>query len=284
MKKIPTLESVRFTLSYTYGEIGVAAKFALPWLILYAVFTLVFQLIGIGEFYQLTEMVIFATNFPKDALAMGYDKLPILKANLAALTVALGAWVQIHELLNKLLILVIFGGYSVVLQRYYFLEEEPAVRFERQELKSIGYVFAGVAFAWLVASLVFYMFELNDLSNARTAIVYIGIILLMIFILVRFSLILPAIALDDFKTTGFTSYKVTKRNGFGMFFGFLLVSLSVSPLYILGVAVERLSLPIFLDWTLQLFAWLIWFTFVSWYIAGIYKYFIQRITTHVFPI
>ena len=88
MKKIPTLESVRFTLSYTYGEIGVAAKFALPWLILYAVFTLVFQLIGIGEFYQLTEMVIFATNFPKDALAMGYDKLPILKANLAALTVA----------------------------------------------------------------------------------------------------------------------------------------------------------------------------------------------------
>lgn len=284
MKKIPTLESVRVALSFTYGEVGVAAKLALPWLLLYSVFTLVFQFIGIGEFYELTDMVAFTKQFPADARAMGYDKLPILKENLAALTMALGAWVQIHDVLNIVVILFILGSYSVVLQRYYFLDEQPSVRFQRQELKSIGYVFAASALVWPFTVLVFNVFDFNDLSNVRTAMVYIAVTLVVIFVLVRLSLLLPAIALDDFKTTAFTSFKVTKRNGFGMFFGFLIMSLSVSPLYILSVAAERLSLPIFLDWPLQLFAWLIWFTFVSWYISGLYKYFIQRITTHVFPI
>lgn len=287
MKKIPVLNNVRATISYTYSELGTVARIALPWVVIYAVFTLVFQLLGIGEYLELIKAIAFVSEFPIEGRMMGYDKLSVLLEKLEVITLQLGMAIEIHNVLDKLLRLVAYASAAVALQRYYLLNlDVPKIKFTFGilELKSSLYFAICVALALLIVSLTINVFGFEQLRNVRLAMVYIVVGLVLLFIAARFIMIFPSLAVGDKNETLFTSFTATQGNSWSLFSGLLLVLMSALPMFILKVTIVKLALPIFIIWPTQMMVSMAIVALVVWYMSSSYRFLVEDKTEHLIPI
>lgn len=276
MNKLPIIANIRTALYYTYANIGLIAKVSAPWIGLYALYTLVFSLLGIAEYLELTEAVAFVTENPRDALAMGYERLAVLTPKLEAITAELGPLVQVHDIFDKLVRLVAYGSVAVAMHRSFVLDEElPLIGFEGREFKYIIYMIIYMSVIGGVAMVLLSFVSSVILGGTLQGIFYVLIGLILLRLSVRFLLVFPAIALGNKAITPFKSWALTKGNGWGLYGGLLLVILSSLPVFIFKVTVGKIALPLVIIWPVQLFLSMIVLTFILVFLSICYQFLVS---------
>lgn len=286
MQKIPILDNVRATISYTYSEMNAIFRIGLPWVVLYAAFTLVFQLIGIGEYLDLTKAVAFVRDFPADARAMGYEKLPILEAKLTVITESLGIMVQVHDVLDKLLRVVAYASAAVGVYRYYLFDlDVPKLHFTfgLLELKSSIIWIVILCLVFGIGILLMNVLGFNELDGVRLGALYIVFGLAVLFVFARFIMIFPALAVDNVMGLKAT-WLATRGNWWNLFSGLWLVMMSSLPLFILKTTVSKIALPISIIWPGQMMVSMVILALIFWFMASSYKFLVEGKTTHIIPI
>lgn len=276
MIRFPVIASIQAALYFTYSNIGLVAKTAMGWLGIYALFTLVFQLIGIGEYLDLIEKIAFAQEFTADAKRAGYESLSVMKEKLEVLTNSLGATVWVHDLLDKLLSLIAFCAVSVAMFRAFLKDAEPPlIAFGKAEIQTLIYAIVYMA----ILAGMFYLLDmwliLPDIGSTVTGMFYMVFGLLLLFFTVRILLVFPAITLDGEPINPLTSWQLTKGHGWGLFGGMLLVILSSLPVSIFKITIGKVALPISIIWPAQLLLSMILLTFILSFIAASYQYLVQ---------
>lgn len=278
MRKIPIIESIRTALYYTYVNIGLIAKVAAPWVGLYAIYTLVFSWLGIEQYLYLQKAVAFVAEFPRDAGAMGYEKLEILLPKLEAITTDLGVLIQVHDVFDKLIRLVAYGSVAVGLHNSFMSDADlPLVSFGKREFKYIAYMMAYMAAIGGLGWLLIEPLISADMGGAIKGIIYLFTGLLLLFILTRFLLVFPAIAMDDVTVTPVKSWSLTRGNWWALYGGMLLVILSSLPISIFKVTVAKIALPLAIIWPTQLLLSMIVLTFILVFLSIIYQYLVLPI-------
>lgn len=273
MRKLPVISSIRTALYYTYVNIGLIAKVAAPWIGLYAIYTLVFSWFGIEEYLYLQKAVAFVTEFPRDARSMGYDRLEVLLPKLATITADLGWLIQVHDVFDKIILIVAYGSVAVAMHRSFMSDADlPLIGLGKRELKYILYMIVYMAviggLGWLFIS----QFITADTGGAIKGIIYVLIGLALLFILSRFLLVFPATAMNDAAMNPFKSWALTRGNWWALYGGILLVILSSLPISIFKVTVAKIALPMAIIWPAQLLLSIIVLTFILVFLSIVYRF------------
>ena len=273
MRKLAVIPNIRAALYYTYVNIGLIARVSAPWVGLYALYTFGFSLLGIEDYLYLQEAVEFVTEFPRDARAMGYEKLDVLIPKLDAITAQLGPLIQVHDIFDKLIRLVAYGSVAVGMHRSFVLDEElPLISFEGREFKYIIYMVIYMAALGGVAMLLLSLAGMLGINGALWGVFYAATALFLLFLMVRFLLVFPAIALGDATVTPLKSWALTKGNVWGLYGGLILVILSSLPISIFKVTIDKIALPLSLIWPAQLFLSMVVLTFILVFLSICYQY------------
>lgn len=277
MIELPVIENIRSAVYYAFANVGLVAKVAAPWILIYAGYTLFFQYLGIGEYFQLIEDIAFATEFPTEARDQGIDRLPVLKENFAALTAQLGIWVQIHEIFDNILRLIIYSSVAVELFRIQLLDEEIRfIHFAKREWKFILYAAAYIAVIAAIGYGISVAFIATESDTIR-GFYYSILAVFMLFLTSRFLLVFPSLATDEQAISPLVSWQKTAGNGWKMFFGMLLVILSSLPISIFKVTVAKIALPIAIIWPTQMLLSMIILAFILSFLVNVYKHLVLNI-------
>ncbi|PCI87210.1 MAG: hypothetical protein COB24_07335 [Hyphomicrobiales bacterium] len=272
MNKLPIIANIRAALYYTYANIGLVAKVSAVWIGLYALYTLVFSLLGIAEYLELTDAVAFVTESPRDARARGYERLEVLLPKLAVITAELGPLIQVHDIFDKLIRLVAYGSVAVGMHRSFMLDEElPRISFEGREFKYIIHMIIYMAILGGLALLLVSLVVSIGIAGAMQGIFYVFIGLALLFLAARFLMVFPAIAVGNPAINPLKSWSLTKGNGLGLFWGLLLAILSSLPVAIFKVTVAKIALPLVIIWPVQVFLSMIILTFVLVFLSICYQ-------------
>lgn len=277
MIELPVIDNIRSAVYYSFANIGLIFKVAAPWVAIYAAYTLVFQLLGIGEYLQLNIDIAFATEFPSEAREQGIEKLSILTEKLAILSQSLGIWVQVHEIFDYALRLVIYCAVAVELFRIQILDKEIRIlHFAKREGLFTTYVLLYMAVIAAVGYGLSMVFSSVESDTARG--LFYGLLgVFLLFLTSRFLLVFPSIAVNETMASPLVSWQKTKGNGWKMFFGMLLVILSSLPVSIFKVTIGKIALPILVIWPAQLLLSMIILTFILTFLVNAYKHLVLDI-------
>lgn len=278
MIKLSVIPNIRSALYYTYANVGLVAKVATPWLAIYAVYTFIFQVIGMEEYLYLTDAVAYVSEFPRLAREEGYESLKILTAKLELITAELGPLVQIHDIFDKVIRLMAYSAVAVATVREYMLNAEPPrINFAAAEQKTAGYIIAYLATLGGVGVLLSLVLVAPNTGTMVVGIFYAIIAVVLLLIISRFLLVFPSVAIGDKKINPKSSWVATTGNGWGIFWGMLLVILSSLPVFIFKVTVGKIALPIAVIWPVQLLMSMVALTFVTTFLAICYQNLVLKI-------
>lgn len=273
MKHLNVIPHIRTAVYYTYANIGLIAKVSVAWLAIYAAFTLFFQLLGIAEYLYLTDAVAFVKEFPREARAQGYESLSILTAKLEAITIELGYLIQVHDILDKVLRLVIYASVGVAVGRAYLEDPElPWINFAAAELKFALYLLLFMAVVGGIGFVLSFVFLGPETGTTVTGIYYAIISLFLLFLVGRFLPIFPAIAVENNSVNLGTVWQGSTGNSWKIFGGMILVIFSSLPVSIFKMTIGQVALPISVIWPLQLFLSMIVLTFIMTFLSICYQY------------
>lgn len=273
IQKLPTLEIIREAIHYTYMNFGLTFKAALPWAVIYMLFTFVFVLFGIADYLELVDLVAFVTENPRDARQMGLEKLEVLVPRLEALTQDLGILIPIHLVMDNLIKIFAYAAVAVMVFRTYMLNADFAwISMGLREIKTfiylliIGAVLAGLGYVIAQQAIP------DDMGFAATGICY-GIIgFILAFFVVRFLLPLPAVAMDHTGVGFIQSWILSRGQNWRLFGGMILVVFSSVPVSVFKLMVNKIALPIYVTWSVQLLLSMIIVTFIAVFLAICYQY------------
>lgn len=278
MDKLPILPSIRKAITYTYMNIGLICKVAAPWVVLYLVYTLAFEILGIADYLQLAEDVDFVTKFPIVAVGLGYENLEILTARLDAMTAELGLIIPIHYYADHLLKILAYASVSVAMVRVYILDVElPIISLKRREIKNFIYI---MVFLIIIGGASYGIADFvipADIGTTATGMLYTFIGLFVGFFVVRFLLVFPAIALDDDKISIMQSWQLTRGINWRLYGGMILVLFSSLPISLFKLTVEKVALPLTVIWPIELLFSMMIVTFIAVYLAVCYQYIVLGI-------
>lgn len=278
MDKLPILPSIRKAITYTYMNVGLISKVAAPWVALYLVYTLVFEILGIADYLQLAEDVDFVTNFPIVAVGLGYENLEILTARLDAMTAELGLIIPIHYYSDHLLKILAYASVSVAMVRVYILDVElPIISLKRREIKNFIYI---MVFLIIIGGASYGIADFvipANIGTTATGMLYTFIGLFVGFFVVRFLLVFPAIALDDDKISIMQSWQLTRGINWRLYGGMILVLFSSLPISLFKLTVDKVALPLTVIWPIELLFSMMIVTFIAVYLAVCYQYIVLGI-------
>lgn len=277
MNKPPALAvvaTIRSALSFSYVNIGFLAKLSAIWLALFALFTLFFQFLGMDTYLELVDAVAYVTANPSAARAEGYESLEVLTEKLTTITGELGIIIPIHYWLDKIVRVIIYASIAVAILRSYLQDKAPPlIRLGKIEARMIKYLTLYIAILVGIDAAVYAYYDVASMENFRAGIFTVFAPAILLFMIARFLMVFPSIALGDASMSLKKSWLITRKNSWRLYGGLLLVLLSSSPLSIVKFIIGELNITMFVAWTGQLFCSLLVLMYLLTFLAICYQLF-----------
>lgn len=272
-QKLPILAIVRDAIHFTYMNFNLTYKASWPWTAFYSVFTLIAVWLGMAEYFELKELVLFVAENPIEARRMGLEKLEVLTANLEVMTADLGLIIPLHQVLDNALKILAYAVVGVAMFRVYLLRVElPTIAFNLRDAKSFGAILilgaVSVGLGYLIANQLIQ----QDIGFAARTILFGMVGFIVGFFIVRFLMVLPAIAVDNTSIGFIGSWWASRGQNWRLYWGMVLVLGSSMPVVVFKIMVGNLSLPLYIDWPIQLMLSMIAITFIAVFLAICYQY------------
>lgn len=271
---LPVVSTIRTALSFSYMNIFFLAKLSAVWLALFALFTLLFQFLGMDTYLELVDALAYVTANPSAARAEGYESLEVLTEKLILITGELGIIIPIHYWLDKILRIIIYASITVAFLRSYLQGETPPwIRLAKIEARLIKYLTAYIAVLVGIGAAIYTYYNVADMENFRAGLFTVFGPAILLFLLGRFLMVFPGISLGDTSMSLKKSWQMTRGNSWRIYGGMLLVLLSSSPLSIVKFIIGELNITMFVTWTSQLFCSLLVLMYLLTFLAISYQIF-----------
>lgn len=274
VKNLPVFQSVKNSLGYSFKHWKFLLVTIAPWLGLYVLFSLFFQMLGIVEYLDLTAELNATAELGEMSNRNVEELIVQLSFERDGLTSQLASWIQIYYAVDIFLHIMIFSRVAIVWHRAYLLGEmQPKISFGADEIYFILY-FAGLTvmlFGFSIAAggvIVGF-----DVSRVKFGLVIIISCLVLFSFATRFLMIFPGVAVGDKRMNPKTSWQITQGNGLDLYGGLLLIMLVSIPIFILKIYIAGLGLTTFVEWPLQLFLWSVCVVFLQVFLSISYRFF-----------
>lgn len=269
VKDLLVFKTVKASVVYTFLHWKLLLIAALPWLAIYALFTMFFQLLGVVEYLELSKALKAAVKLGDD------DLISQLNFKIEPLKTILGSWLLAYNVSEKILYVVTFSGVAVMWFRNYFLAEtSPKMRFGIIELRVILYFGTFMIILSIVMLIVGIYARGITQNNAIFGMNFIITGFILLFIAARFLLMFPSIAVGDKRMNLKMSWRITKGNGWPLYGGVLLLIIICVPIFILKYFLNGLGLFAAIEWPLHLFLWLVCLVLFLSFLSNVYQFFV----------
>lgn len=283
-KNLPVVQTIWQSVKFTFGNFGSLAKASLVWLVISALFNLMFEFLGVGEYLsKLNNLDMLNTRNAqyKDAsvttLAATQEVLTQLKFELELIRETLGGYIDFHSWGNLLINAVAYCSISVMWVRANLLAEKPPyIRFGSLEIKFLLYFLAFVAALFAIFMSVWFVVIGQETSNSSLGFIAVLVGFALILVASRFFLVFPGVAVGDKRMNPFSSWGYSKNNGWDMYGGTLLTAIVCIPTLVIKALVRDAGYAIYINEPIQLFLSILCISLMILYLSMAYKFLVPR--------
>lgn len=273
-KDLRVFQTVKTSIGYTIGHWKFLIRIIAPWLSLYALFALLFQMLGMVDYLNLSTELNATIETAKTASVSMDDVIEQLGFETEAIANQLGAWVSVYYILDPILHIVIFSRIAIVWHRAYLLGEmQPKIRFGAVEFRFILYFVGFVTLLFIALSIAGGISMGFAESSTKWGFVIIISGLILFVIAARFLMVFPGIAVGDKRMNYRKSWQITKGNGGDLYGGLLLIACVCIPIFVIKALISHLGITAIIAWPLQLFMRLICLALLQVFLSISYQFF-----------
>lgn len=283
IKNLPVFKTIFQTVNFTLRNFIPLLRASAVWLVICIALNVLFEFLGLGEYFEkLSSFELLNAEMSKyngvaNAPTTAQEILNQLKFEIETLRVSLDGVLAAHKWGNRLLFILAFSSLSVAWVRLHLLDEKPeSFRFGGFEARFLGYLLAYAAACVAVFDLIWYVFVDKGITTAGLVLLSILIVFGMVFVISRFLLVFPGVAVGDKRMNPLSSWKFTTRNSWDMYGGIWLVSLLSLLLFIAGGLLGASGSAIYISIPVQLLLFIISMSLYLGFLAKAYQYFVPR--------